>query len=1313
MRISLPAICVIAFFSFLVLEKGAASKTKNDLPDLEIADVWNEEAKVCFLMVNTGGGIAPPDHVAALFIDGELKASRPIDRELVPGDDFRACFEYEWTCSPPEDLVTVTADFESVIDESNELNNEHEEIWPCEPPPLEIVHGPEITGLSSSRATISWETNRDTEGVVRFDRRSRLFSHEQWSSVQGTSHEVSLSGLDPGSVYHYQVESMDYLENRVHSGDRTFETHPLADDEPPTVTLHDPGLFRGIVPLEAAGMDNRGIRKAEFLIDGKLVFTDFSPPFYYMLDTGKYENGPYDLTVRMIDLVGNPGKDKLRMKVENIKDSTYPDVMITQPTKDEILSGKTYVTAILSDDTGIKSAYFYVDSMLIRDARQYSPPYSVYEPIYFVWDTLSESTGSHRIGIEAFDADNKSTIATVDVIVDNTPPPAPKLVLANHQASRKDNTFTIEIAVKNVGNATATAVEIIDQLDGFQAIWKSDSNDSYRPEYYTAGSELFTIKSKRTIAPGQTLSWSYKAVPVLGAPNDFKPSIGSYMRLFWRDASDKPFHSYPKTPVLKTKQGETISQAYEKALKTSDYILVTDPAKLFKLFTPGYTGPPSTKRDEVNRLLSDMAHLASLKQGVLGYVHYTSVTNLQNLLKKGGKWTNRMCGDYSTNGYLLLVGETEIIPSGSSKHSATGFDTVTISCVDLFYANTSGDILYPELNMGRIVGNEPGDLRVPIRAAIGQALGWTNHNFDASHALAVSGSGEGVDKFEASVDDVEGHMKKQFTFVKKLKEREVSNAGRDILTEFKNEVRNRDVIFFRDHGLEYEWSHVIKTDNFKPLSFVGTKPFAFACCCWAGIYSRSIHYDPEIYPYKGIAEYFLEAGCGAYIGAMHKSSRGVNNTAASHMYRKWPGDYKTIGEALKGLKRSIAPAGTFWSAHNRHRWIAAYYLLGDPKFGVTKTKTSISTVGGKEPPPTIDVTVPDFEVKRVAFEDHVSIPGGDLIMETGRHVVPFYRITLDYPPGRRVQNVFMTRRSDPVSTTGLVLPVATNATDDGPSPPQPDIEGGWWPDREYGWELIENPEGSSLVVNMYPFYYNNLTTEAVFHGEYTFEIECTSPTVFITDIAVDGEAFPVGEIVNVDLALESRWEPVDAVFRAHVTRAATNEVVDGLLLESLDGFTGKASYSPAWESAGQEPGYYTVTAVLEDRAGQVLDREMLTFRLGIVSLDVIDLTAAPKYFDIGDTIDISLELANTGSEPSSGTVLLKVRNSTGETVREFRRDVIALEPENVFRWNEAWNSTGAQGGPYTILGYAVYGEGATDPRTTSISSTRPSGMAMY
>jgi hypothetical protein len=104
-------------------------------------------------------------------------------------------------------------------------------IVPEDPNALTCVDGsadPVVSGVSVQRfvnsAVVSWSTDKPTTGSVVWGTSSAYGSGPVVSSTAATSHSVTLSGLDPATVYRYQITATDTSGNSVVTPDATFTT---------------------------------------------------------------------------------------------------------------------------------------------------------------------------------------------------------------------------------------------------------------------------------------------------------------------------------------------------------------------------------------------------------------------------------------------------------------------------------------------------------------------------------------------------------------------------------------------------------------------------------------------------------------------------------------------------------------------------------------------------------------------------------------------------------------------------------------------------------------------------------------------------------------------------------------------------------------------------------------------------------------------------------------------------------------------------------------------------------------------------------
>jgi hypothetical protein len=467
-------------------------------------------------------------------------------------------------------------------------------------------------------------------------------------------------------------------------------------------------------------------------------------------------------------------------------------------------------------------------------------------------------------------------------------------------------------------------------------------------------------------------------------------------------------------------------------------------------------------------------------------------------------------------------------------------------------------------------------------------------------------------------------------------------------------------------------------------------PFVFSLSCLTGYYSDADYAD------ESVGEALLDHGAAVFVGATELSASSANNGAMRGYFGTgWDFSSELAGDHFARYKRSKIGDSNYWSL-----WVIEYNYYGDPKFGWHDIAVSAPDAGAAAtsvaPPTTLSITIPPYTVTSADGVDRVEIPGGELTDEPGYPEVPVYEVTVNVPLSYMVQDVQMTARSAPSVTQGLSLPIAVAVTDVWSSQltaaeraaledPDP-----WYPQQDFDWHVLPNNDGSAtLWLRLYPFFYNPLTTDARFHSSYDFSIRYTTPGVSLTWFATDRTTYLPGQPVSVEIGLAS-VAPQDVVVEATIHRKASDEAVDGLLLRTLGGLSGPATFCPVWDSRGAAPGEYYTRVTLRSPTGDVLDTATSAFRLGIVAAEVTALTATPERFPIGETARISMDVKNTGSVELSGSVVIEVHNSGGALVRSFDHSFARMQPNQIQRYDDTWSSAGALPGTYAVLGCVYY-----------------------
>ena len=555
-------------------------------------------------------------------------------------------------------------------------------------------------------------------------------------------------------------------------------------------------------------------------------------------------------------------------------------------------------------ERSVAAVAFYIDDTLV-----YTSTPSSEDDFYhsYLWDVSGLALGPYKVAVRAYDREGREMYRSRYIEIARGTPTFD----VNRTVTRVGNYLQVTLAISNEGTIAAGVDLIEDNVYGFQPI-RTDTAPGQTPAYRvrTAASldathcdvniDLHDGASQTiTLAPGESLSVDYEIVPVLYPNNGWPYAVGPYdLIIHYVDGSGEHEVGLAR-PCYATSGGEV--NPVTLAQNAADYLLVTCPARLVFL---------NPDREDVERLLSAMAELALLKNGVLGYLvgpESGDPITVDTWITQWGaimRGSDGLANNYLCNGYLLLVGETEIVPARNWKKNAPWYASWAheprIDPTDVYYAQTSGNLINPELIVGRIVGNDAEKLVIPLRTSINvarNAPGWT---FDRSHALILSGwpecRGGGCDSidFAKEASRVESRLVGKGTLVSRIDTTNYFSATVS-MADFFALTPNRDIIHLAGHG------NVSVCDDLGTGSFTladpfgNANPFVYASSCLTGLYTGG----------TSLAEKFLEKGAAVYLGATEVSYCCVNTKVAKKFYDRWDAG-ESIGSVVKQLKVTLA-----------------------------------------------------------------------------------------------------------------------------------------------------------------------------------------------------------------------------------------------------------------------------------------------------------------------------------------------------------------------------------------------------------------------
>jgi hypothetical protein len=222
-------------------------------------------------------------------------------------------------------------------------------------PPL-ITLGPEVTSKTDKTATIEWETDEPSQGIIEYREDGSGNIETEMDGSFDIHHVITLSDLSHSTRYLFLLEVNDKVGNSYRTEkDREFTTDQPPDTTPPNAYITEPNEgaeLKDDVIVEVSANDDSGIDKVEFYINDKLKSTDDSFPYTWLWITtdGHYPDDEYTIKIVAIDMNGNEKSDEISVTLDN--EIIVPQVIKKNANPNTINSGestKVLFTVTVSD----------------------------------------------------------------------------------------------------------------------------------------------------------------------------------------------------------------------------------------------------------------------------------------------------------------------------------------------------------------------------------------------------------------------------------------------------------------------------------------------------------------------------------------------------------------------------------------------------------------------------------------------------------------------------------------------------------------------------------------------------------------------------------------------------------------------------------------------------------------------------------------------------------------------------------------------------------------------------------------------------
>lgn len=295
---------------------------------------------------------------------------------------------------------------------------------PIDNPPTVSISGPADKAMLRGTVSVTATANDDVkvasvqflvDGTVVLTSTTGPYTYS-WNTATATNakHQLTAVATDSGN-------------QKVTSS----KVAVIVDNAKPTVSFTSPSGSSGSSPqvsgnvaIEVKANDDNSVAGVTIQLDGQNLAPEItSKPYKLTWDSTKTSNGPHSLTATARDGVGNLSDTaSLTVNVSGgTADVIQPKVNITNPKKDQTISGSVTISATASDNVGVSKVSISLMNLVTKPptvllGEDTSTPYELN------WDSTKHANGKYRLIVTAHDAAGNDKSDSVDVTINNTGP---------------------------------------------------------------------------------------------------------------------------------------------------------------------------------------------------------------------------------------------------------------------------------------------------------------------------------------------------------------------------------------------------------------------------------------------------------------------------------------------------------------------------------------------------------------------------------------------------------------------------------------------------------------------------------------------------------------------------------------------------------------------------------------------------------------------------------------------------------------------------------------------------------------------------